>query len=324
MDAGKQLNIDGFIFDEQLKNIQQFESNKNLSVHWELRTILYLGILLFISGIGIFVYLNIDTIGHQAILASIAIICCGCLYYSHKNKLPFSNEQTKHSSPFFDYIILLGCLLFGIFIGYIQYQYSIFGFHYGLATLTPTLLFFYCAYIFDHKGILSLGITGLAGWAGLSVTPMQLLEKNDFSSTSIIFTALTLGAIITLFARYCDTKNIKKHFSFSYNNFSANILFIAALGALFTQPLKLISFILLSGICFYYIKYAIAQKSFLFLLLSIIYGYIGLTYLVFSLLTEIRALEEILFLFGSLYTAASCAGIVLFFIFYKKILGIKK
>jgi hypothetical protein len=171
---------------------------------------------------------------------------------------------------------------------------------------------------------LSLGITGFAGWAGLSVTPLQLLEDNDFSNITLIYTALALGTIITLFANYSDAKNIKKHFSFSYHNFSANILFVATLAALIDQPLKLISFLLLAGLCFYFIKYAIEQQSFLFLLLSVIYGYIGLTYSVFTLLSNIKNFDETIVLFACLYLMASCAGIVLFFIYHKKILGIKK
>ncbi|MCE9540555.1 MAG: DUF2157 domain-containing protein, partial [Bacteroidetes bacterium] len=157
-------------------------------------------------------------------------------------------------------------------------------------------------------------------WAGLSVTPLDLLGNNDFSDTSIIFSCISIGLLIAGFAMYSDKKNIKKHFGFSYNNFAANILFIATLAALFGQSYKLISFLFLAGISFYYIKYAIAQHSFLFLLLSIVYGYVGLTYSVFSIIP----LNEALLLLGFFYVAASCAGIILFFIYYKKILGIKK
>jgi len=48
------------------------------------------------------------------------------------------------------------------FIGYLQYQYSAFGTHYGMATLIPMLALFLIAYYFDHLGILSLAIANLA------------------------------------------------------------------------------------------------------------------------------------------------------------------
>ena len=317
MYESSQLNSDGIISDEQAAAIHEYETTKPLSVHWELRTILYLGILLLTSGISILVYLNIDTIGHQAILAIIATACIACFYFGYKHRLPYTNETTKHTSPFFDYIVLLGCLLFGTFIGYIQFQYSLFGYHYGIALLIPTLLFFLCAYRFDHKGVLSLGITGLAAWAGLTVTPLQLIQSTNFSNSTIIYTALALGLLIAGSSKYFDQKNIKKHFGFSYNNFAANILFIAILSALFSEPLKPLSFLVLAAICFYYIQYAIRQQSFLFLLLSVTYGYIGLTYAVFSL---ISINSEAAFMLGFFYVLGSCGGVIYFFMNYKKIL----
>ena len=322
MQPATQLYNDGIITAEQLAAIEKSESEKLFSVHWELRTILYLGILLLTSGIGILIYLNIDTIGHQAVLALIAAGCTGCFYYAHKNALPYSNTAVKHPSPFFDYVVLLGCLLLGIFTGYLQFQYSVFGLHYGLATLFPTLVFFFCAYFFDHKGVLSLGITGLAAWAGLTVTPLELLDHNDFSDTTLMFTGMALGALMAGFAKFSEIKNIKSHFCFTWNNFAANILFVATLAAFFDQQLKWLGFLLLAGTCFYYIRYALQLQSFFFLLVSCLYGYIGLTYIIFSTLLD--GYGDTVIILGSFYFMASCGGIILFFIKYKQILGLKR
>ncbi|MES2593447.1 MAG: DUF2157 domain-containing protein [Bacteroidota bacterium] len=316
----KILHTDTIISSEQMQAIDEYEKDKPLSVHWELRILLYLGVLLLTSGAGILIYLNIDTIGHQAILVLIAASCIGCFYYGYKHRLPYSNEETKHPSPFFDYIVLLGSLLFGIFISYLQFQYTTFGLHYGIAVLFPTMVFLFCGYTFDHKGSLSLGITGLAAWAGFTITPLDLLKNNSFSNTTIIYTGFLIGLLLAGFSRYSDSRNIKKHFGFSYNNFAVNILSLVTLTALFDQPFKLFSFLALAGICYYYIRYAIAEHSFLFLLLAVVYGYLGLTYCVFSLPMS----GETLLLFCFFYVAASCAGIILFFINYKKILRIKK
>jgi len=322
MKIAEQLLNDGIFSQDESRNIENFERDKPMSVHWELRSILYLGILLLISGISILVYLNLDTIGHQAIIASIALGTGLCFYYGLKHKQPYTHEEIKQTTPMFDYIVLLGCLLLGILIGYLQFQYSIFGLHYGIATLMPAVIYFMMAYFFDHKGILSLGITGFAAWVGLTITPMELLNNNDFSSLQIIISAIVIGVILAGFSKIAEIKSIKKHFGFTYNNFAANILFIATLAALFDQDLKVISFIVLAGICYYYLKYAIEQQSFLFLLISVIYGYIGLTYAFFSVLIEMN--NELGFLLGMFFILASCVGIVLFFIYYKRILKIKK
>ncbi|MDF2449887.1 MAG: hypothetical protein K0R26_2391 [Bacteroidota bacterium] len=310
---------DGHIDTGQYERIRESESNRLFSIHWELRTILYLGVLLLSSGFGYLIYLNIDTIGHQAILLGIAAVAALCFYYVWNHKLPYQNQLIIHASPFFDYIILLGSLLFALFIGYFQYQYEPFGSHYGFLVLIPTLLFFYCAYRFDHKGILSMAITGLAGSLGLSTSPRQILEDNDFSDLSVVFTALLLGLALAAWAWYSDRRSIKKHFNFTFQNFSVNLLSIAALSALFGQDLKVISLAVLLVICLYFIRFALQQRSYLFFLLPILYGYIGFTYFVFYLLS-MTDMNEATFFVGLCYVIASAIGVILLFLNLKKII----
>src|SRR6478736_5861588 len=81
MDVHKELIKDGILSLENSEQIKKFERDKAMSVHWELRTILYLGILLLLLGIGILVYQNIDTIGHTVIIVAIAAGCGACFYY---------------------------------------------------------------------------------------------------------------------------------------------------------------------------------------------------------------------------------------------------
>jgi hypothetical protein len=98
------------------------------------------------------------------------------------------------------------------------------------------------------------------------------------------------------------------------------MIFIALLSALFTDYLKWLAFPLLLGTGYYYYKYAVKKQSFLFLLLSVIYSYIGLTYMIFHLLIDFSS--DLSFSFGLFYVAGSCVGIIFFFIYYKRILGI--
>ena len=77
------------------------------SLHWELKTILYLGVLLLSGGLGILIYENIDSISHQAILAAIALISAGSFYYCYKQSVAFSWEKVKSPTPLYDYLLLL-------------------------------------------------------------------------------------------------------------------------------------------------------------------------------------------------------------------------
>jgi hypothetical protein len=73
----EKLQTNGFISEESLVKLKAHENSKLFSLHWELKTILYLGILLLSGGLGILVYKNIDTIGHTAILVFIGLFKAG-------------------------------------------------------------------------------------------------------------------------------------------------------------------------------------------------------------------------------------------------------
>ena len=93
---------------------------------------------------------------------------------------PTDPEKVEQTAPYFDVVLLLGCLLFLALEGYLQYQYEVFGTSYGLAVIIPAVLFFFLAYRYDHQGVLSLAITALASWVGLSATPSKLLVEMIF------------------------------------------------------------------------------------------------------------------------------------------------
>jgi hypothetical protein len=71
----------GIISPEQSTVISEYENTKPFSIHYELRTLLYLGITLFTGGLGVLIYQNIDTIGHTVIVALIALITLACFGY---------------------------------------------------------------------------------------------------------------------------------------------------------------------------------------------------------------------------------------------------
>ncbi|HEY4618778.1 MAG TPA: DUF2157 domain-containing protein, partial [Flavobacterium sp.] len=141
---------------EQMYQITAHRDLNIFSVHTELKLFLYLSVLLFTSGVGILIYENIDSIGHIAVLTLLLVVTIICFYFSFKNAPKFKKSQTSFENPLFDYLILAALLLSCIFIGYLQFQYTVFGTHYGLATLIPTAIGFFCAYYFDNKSILSI------------------------------------------------------------------------------------------------------------------------------------------------------------------------
>ena len=309
----RQLYEEGILSGDSFEKVQRHNSKKLFSVHWELKTILYLGVLLLTGGLSILVYKNIDTIGHQAILIFIALVCTGSFFYCIKNKRPFSINKVAAPSVYFDYVLLLGCLTFISFIAYLQFAYNVFGNRYGLASFFPMLLLFFSAYYFDHVGILSMGITNLAAWLGITVAPMQLLTANDFDNSIIIFTGLLLGILLMVMALFTDKKNIKKHFEFTYSNFGMHVLFVSSLAAMFRfERMYLLCFLLLMAVAWFFYRKAMRQKSFYFLLITTLYSYVAVSYVVIRLLSAIRNVDMGAIYLGFLYFIASGIGLILF------------
>lgn len=313
------LRHKGIISDQQADVIASFEGGKAFSIHWELRSVLYLGIIVFSSGAGILIYEHIDTIGHQAIIAAIACITAACFYYTYKNSLPYSHTQVANPNKFVDYVLLLGCSTFLGLEGYLQYQYNVFGSRYGLAVIIPTVLFFFCAYRFDHRGALSMAITGLASWLGLTIAPLSVLSDNDFTDGRLIMSAIALGSVLTAVGWISEENNIKKHFAFTYMLMGGNLACIAAQIGLFSHEPKVLYFVIGLGLCYFFIRRARQAQSLVFLFMGTVYGYCILTYVIFTNLGPDAALG-----LGIFYFLFSSVGVIYFLLNFKKFLGIKK
>jgi len=283
------LHNEGLISDESFEKLIADREKPLFSVHWELKTILYLGVLLLTGGLSLLIYENIDTIGHQFVLMLIAAICLGCFAYCFKIRLPFSTEKVKSSNTAFDYVLLLACTGFVIFVGYLQFEYKVFGLNYGLATLVPMLVLFFTAYFFDHLGILNLAIANLAAWMGVSVTPKQLLLNSDFDSETIIYTYLLLGVLLIIGALATQHYKYKKHFKFGYQHYGVHVTFIALLAGYFHYYSSLLCapwMLLLFLFAFLIYRDAFKNKSFYFLLLVILYSYIGFSSIIVRLFSH--------------------------------------
>ncbi|HTI60429.1 DUF2157 domain-containing protein [Mucilaginibacter sp.] len=310
-DIYEELHSAGLLSDESFAKVNAERPASLFSVHWEIKSFLYLGVLLLTGGLGLLIYENIDTIGHQFVLILIALICVGCFAYCFKTKLPFSTGQVRSPNTAFDYILLLGCTSFLIFVGYLQFEYKVFGLNYGLATLIPMLVLFFTAYYFDHLGILNLAIANLALWMGVSVTPKQLLLNSDFNSETIIYTYLLLGILLMAGAYNTQRYNFKKHFKFSYQHYGVHVSFITLLAGYFHYYNSFAcSAWVLALFFFAYLVYkdAFKHRSFYFILLVVLYSYIAVSSLVVRVLIQTADLGAMSLL--SLYFIGSGIGLI--------------
>lgn len=318
MSAGKKyletLVQDGFITTDDENKVNNWFKERPFSLHWELRIILYLGVVLFSTGIGMLIYEHIDTIGHSVLIGIIAIATLTCYGYCFKKGKPFDYGRVEQPGHLFDYVLLLGSMLFLALEGYLQFQYQLFGNSYEIAALIPAILFFFMAYRFDHLGVLSMAITALASFAGI-VLSFNFIAQELYTGYQLIYTGLAF-AITILTAGFLSNKyDFKKHFTFTYYNFGFHTFALAALGGCFSLLPSLVYLVILLSGAALMIRYAIRTQSFYFLLISVLYAYIGITWAIFRF-----NLASISMLY---YFVVSCVGIIYFFMNYKKILKIK-
>ncbi|MFD2785957.1 DUF2157 domain-containing protein [Hymenobacter rubripertinctus] len=316
-----ELRFCGLLLPEQAAAIEAHERTRPFSLHYEIRTLLYLGITLLSGGLGVLLYEHLDHLGHGVVVALMALLTAACFAYAARHRRPFSWAQVPSAGLLPDYLLLLGCLLFLALEGYLQAQYTLFGTRYGLALVVPAVLFFYLAYRLDHRGVLSMGITALAAWAGLSVQPLSVFE-NQLLTGAVSRAAIGLGAALLVLGWLSETRRRKAHFAYTYLLLGGNLLLAAATAAMFGEVLRPAGLLILlilavsAGLFWYGQK----THSHLFLLLGTAYGYVAFT---FGLFLGLRFLggEDVVFGLALYYFVASTAAAIWFLTHLKRLAG---
>jgi hypothetical protein len=297
------------------------ERTRPFSLHYELRALLYLGITLLVGGLGVLVYQHLDSIGHGVIIAVIALSMAASFAYAARHSAPFTWGEAPRTVIAADYLLLLSCLLFLVLEGYLQVQYELFGTRYGLATVLPAVLFFYLAYRFDHRGVLSMAITVLATWVGVSVAPLEVFQQGLLWHSALSLPALLLGLALVAAGLLSEFLNRKRHFAFTYLALGANVALLAAMSLLFDESAgyRLLWLGLILGLSAGLVWYARRAQSYLFLLLSVAYSYIAITFVLVVALAKGNSTDWITPMLV-LYLPLTLLGIVLLFLNIKKIL----
>jgi hypothetical protein len=313
----KALQQQELITGEEAQCVRQLEKEP-VSVYTEALILLYLGVIILCAGLGILIYKNLDQIGHTALVLGIAAACIACFAWCFKKRAGFSLQKVASPNVLFDYILLLGCLLLLIFTGYIQVTYHFFGERWGLAIFIPMVILFGMAYYFDHLGVLSLAVTNLAAWAGITVAPMEILEGNDFRDDTLIYTGVTLGLGLLLAAYTTRRRNVKAHFELLYLNFGAHLLFISLLAGQFHfRPFYLLWFLAIALASYAGYSYALAKRSYYFLVITLLYFYIAFSYVAFDVVNRISHNTAGIYL-GLFYVILSGIALIRVLIHYNK------
>jgi hypothetical protein len=262
----------GTLSELQFNSIAAIVRKDRFSVFFELNALLYLGVVSLVGGIGWAIQAYVATLGDAAILFGLTAILVGSLYYCFSHTLPFSAAQVESPNFVFDYVLYLGCLTTAVELGYIEYRFHILQAEWDYYLLGSALMFFLLAYRFDNRFVLSLALSTLAAWFGLRISRLSF-----YTDATLRHSGLVYGGLIIVAALLLHRRNIKKHFTDTYFDIGAFVLFISMVSGVFQEE----SFVYLAGtigLAAAAIAGGIRFNRFLFVVYGILFSYIAISY----------------------------------------------
>jgi hypothetical protein len=186
-----------------------------VSVRLEIRVLLYAGVLLLTSGVGLLVAEHHRDIGPWAIAGGIALAAAACLVWVATKAGPFSWGEVPSPNVAFDYILLLGLLLLASDLAYIEVQFTLLGPTWTYHLLVVGVVFLLAAYRWDSRTILGLALTTIAAWRGISVG-LVAHSLGASGTPALRANAIGLGAMYVAAAALSVALKRKAHFEEVY------------------------------------------------------------------------------------------------------------
>jgi len=188
-----------------------------VSVRFEIRTLLYVGVLLLTSGVGVLVALHQEEIGPLAIAVGIALAAAGSLIWVARRAAPFSWGEIPSPNVAFDYVLLLGLLLVAADLAYVEVQFTVLGPRWAYHLLIVGVLYLLAAYRWDSRTALGLSLTTLAAWRGLSLSLVPAALGLGVAA-DLRASAIALGALYVAAAALSTRLARKGHFEQVFAN----------------------------------------------------------------------------------------------------------
>ncbi len=231
---------------EQAPMLLRIARRELVSLRMELRTVLYAGVLLAISGVGLFLKENHDRIGPAAIVAVLSVAAAGCFAYVWRHSAPFSWAASPSVHIAADYVLLLGVLLVGSDLAYVETQFRFLGANWAYHLLILSLLALAFAYRFDSRAVLSLALSSFAAWRGLSTRfPFESVFRAR--PEALRENALGCGALFLAAALLSVRTRRKPHFEGVYAAFGWLLVFGGLLSGVYQGGLDWLLWVALAS-----------------------------------------------------------------------------
>jgi hypothetical protein len=190
----------------------------------ELKTLLYAGVLVAVAGVGKFLKDYHERLGPVVIASALGLAALACLIYAFRRSAEFSWGETVSPHIAADYVLILGALLFGSDLAYIERQFNVFGERWPYHFLVVAAVYFVLAYRFDSRAVLSLALSAFATWRGVSVA-VASGGPGERAVSGIRLNALACGLLFLAAAYFSIRTRRKPHFEKVYATTGLLLLF---------------------------------------------------------------------------------------------------
>ena len=191
--AVDRLGQDGTLTPAQAGLFGRVARRELVSIRPELRLLLYGGVLAVMAGVGLLVRQNLDRIGPVAIAAALWLAAAAALLWALRHAPPFSWGLSASPHLAFDYILLLGVLLTGAALAYLEVQFTPLGAAWSAHLLAMSLFAGALAVRCDSRMVFSIALTTFAAWRGVAASPLE----RAFWSSGAAAGPLRLNAVLT-------------------------------------------------------------------------------------------------------------------------------
>lgn len=191
--------------------LRRAASGELVSVDVVLRLLLWAGVALTTTGVGLLVKQNLERLGPVTIAVFLGAASAGCLAWSWRRAPRYARGETPSPGIVFDAILLLGALLAAADLAYVEVKLTPLGANWPWHLLILSIAYAALAARFDARALFSLALTSFAAWRGVSIAVLgnRLFEPID---DRLFLEGLLCGAAFLALGRLLERLRFKAHF----------------------------------------------------------------------------------------------------------------
>jgi hypothetical protein len=298
----------GRITGSQRQQMAPLVLRERIPVFAELSVALYLGVLAFAGGLAWTANTHAAAWGDVAILVPATLVMAACFAYCIRKTAPYSHDRVTSPSLAFDYVLYLGCLIFGTELAYVEYRFGVLQAQWDMWLLFSAVIYLLIAYRFDNRFVLSLGIATLGGWFGVRMSRVHVIAIDTIRLSALSYAAILGAASVGL-----ATANIKRHFLETYLHVAANVALAALLSGAFDGDAHGLWLLALLAAAIGASAAGVHFRRFAFVVYGTLYGYVGISRELLDGMHDDTA--------RLMYVTVSAAGVVIGLVFLARRFG---